>query len=73
LNPASIPKVAPTGVESTNPIKDMADHFELSRHSSRQTEFMYAAATASQNDHTDIYLNVENPGNEISRHPSYSF
>jgi hypothetical protein len=27
INPGSIPKVAPTGVESVNRIKDMAEHF----------------------------------------------
>jgi hypothetical protein len=38
LNPGSIPKVAPTGIERTNPIKGMAENIELSRHSSRQFE-----------------------------------
>jgi hypothetical protein len=38
LNAGSIPKVAPTGVESLNRIKDIAGHFYLSRHTSRQFE-----------------------------------
>jgi hypothetical protein len=38
LNPGSIPKVAPTGVESLNHIKEMEVNIQLSRHSSRQLE-----------------------------------